>query len=73
MYLAGEANIIAVNGTFVIELVAFIAMIACRMGMSVERDARSVGENTTSTVVQSIVWVIVLDAIFAVTLQKLDL
>ena len=48
-------------------------MIACRMGMSVERDARSVGENTTSTVVQSIVWVIVLDAIFAVTLQKLDL
>jgi F-type H+-transporting ATPase subunit b len=28
MYLAGEANIIAVNGTFVIELVAFIAMIA---------------------------------------------
>lgn len=52
---------------------AFIAMIACRMGMSVERDARSVGENTTSTVVQSIVWVIVLDAIFAVTLQKLDL
>lgn len=52
---------------------AFIAMIACRMGMTVERDARSVGEHTTSTVVQSIVWVIVLDAIFAVTLQKLDL
>ncbi len=51
----------------------FIAMIACRMGMSVERDARSVGENTTSTVVQSIVWVIVLDAVFAVTLQKLGL
>lgn len=52
---------------------AFIAMIACRMGMSVERDARSVGEHTTSTVVQSIVWVIVLDAAFAVTLQKLGL
>ena len=52
---------------------AFIAMIACRMGMSVARDARSVGEHTTSTVVQSIVWVIVLDAIFAVTLQKLDI
>ncbi len=52
---------------------AFIAMIACRMGMSVERDARSVGEHTTSTVVQSIVWVIVLDAVFAVTLQRLDL
>ena len=52
---------------------AFIAMIACRMGMSVERDARSVGEHTTSTVVQSIVWVIVLDAVFAVTLQRLDI
>jgi len=50
---------------------AFIALIACRMGMAVERDARSVGENTTSTVVQSIVWVIVLDAVFAVVLQKL--
>jgi phospholipid/cholesterol/gamma-HCH transport system permease protein len=52
---------------------AFIALIACRMGMSVERDARSVGENTTSTVVQSIVWVIVLDAVFAVILQRLDI
>jgi phospholipid/cholesterol/gamma-HCH transport system permease protein len=52
---------------------AFIAMIACRMGMSVERDARSVGDHTTSTVVQSIVWVIVLDALFAVTLQRLDI
>ena len=50
---------------------AFIAMIGCRMGMTVARDARSVGEHTTSTVVQSIVWVIVLDAVFAVTLQKL--
>jgi phospholipid/cholesterol/gamma-HCH transport system permease protein len=50
---------------------AFIAMIACRMGMLVARDARSVGENTTSTVVQSIVWVIVLDAVFAVVFQRL--
>jgi len=51
----------------------FIAVIACRMGMSVERDARSVGEHTTSTVVQSIVWVIVLDAAFAVILQALGI
>jgi len=50
---------------------AFIAMIACRMGMTAARDARSVGEHTTSTVVQCIVWVIVLDAIFAVGLQRL--
>ena len=49
---------------------AAIAVIACRMGLSVERDARSVGEHTTSTVVQSIVWVIVLDAIFAIALQQ---
>jgi phospholipid/cholesterol/gamma-HCH transport system permease protein len=50
-----------------------IAMIACRMGMLVARDAQSVGENTTSTVVQSIVWVIVLDAVFAVAFQQLGI
>lgn len=52
---------------------AFIAMIACRMGLLVSRDARSVGVNTTSTVVQSIVWVIVLDAVFAVVFERLDI
>jgi phospholipid/cholesterol/gamma-HCH transport system permease protein len=52
---------------------AFIAIIACRMGMVVARDARSVGENTTSTVVQCIVWVIVLDAAFAVLFQHLGI
>jgi phospholipid/cholesterol/gamma-HCH transport system permease protein len=52
---------------------AFIAVIACRMGMLAARDARSVGVNTTSTVVQSIVWVIVLDALFAVVLQRLGI
>lgn len=52
---------------------AFIALIACRMGLLVARDARSVGINTTSTVVQSIVWVIVLDAVFAVVFQFLGI
>lgn len=52
---------------------AFIAVIACRMGMEVRRDARSVGLNTTSTVVQSIVWVILLDAGFAVMFQHLGI
>ena len=52
---------------------AFIALIACRMGMLVARDARSVGENTTSTVVQSIVWVVVLDAAFAIFFQHVGL
>lgn len=51
----------------------FIALIACRMGLSVTRDARSVGANTTSTVVQSLVAIILLDAIFAVALVKLDI
>lgn len=51
----------------------FIAIIGCSMGMTVSRDTRSIGINTTSTVVQSIVAVIVLDAIFAVIFQRLDL
>jgi phospholipid/cholesterol/gamma-HCH transport system permease protein len=48
-----------------------IGIIACRMGVDVERDTRSIGLNTTSTVVQSIVAVIVLDAIFAVIFERL--
>ena len=48
-----------------------IALIACRMGLAVARDARSVGENTTSTVVQCIVWVILLDAGFAVLFEHM--
>lgn len=51
----------------------FIGLIACRMGMTVARDARSVGMHTTSTVVQSIVAVIVLNAIFAILFVELDI
>lgn len=51
----------------------FIGMIACRMGLEVKGDARSVGRNTTSTVVQCIVWVFVLDAGFAVLFQRLGI
>jgi phospholipid/cholesterol/gamma-HCH transport system permease protein len=47
-----------------------ISVIGCRMGIGVERDTRSIGINTTSTVVQSIVAVIVLDAMFAVFFQS---
>jgi phospholipid/cholesterol/gamma-HCH transport system permease protein len=43
------------------------------MGMTVGRDTRAVGAATTSTVVQSIVAVILLDAFFAVLLQALDI
>ena len=51
----------------------FIGMIACRLGLEVKSDARSVGRNTTSTVVQCIVWVFVLDAAFAMLLQRLGI
>ena len=51
----------------------FIAVIGCRMGLSVSRDTRSIGINTTATVVQGIVAVILLDAMFAVIFQELDL
>ena len=50
-----------------------IAVIGCRMGMTVGRDTRALGIATTSTVVQSIVAVILLDAVFAVLLQALDM
>jgi phospholipid/cholesterol/gamma-HCH transport system permease protein len=50
---------------------AVVAVIACGMGLKVSRDARSLGENTTSTVVQCIVWVIILDAAFAIAFQHL--
>lgn len=50
-----------------------IAIIGCRMGMTVGRDTRAVGLATTSTVVQSIVAVILLDAAAAVILEALDL
>ncbi len=51
----------------------FIGFIACRMGLSVSRDARSVGEHTTSTVVQSIVAVIIINAIFAVAFSNVGI
>lgn len=51
----------------------FIGIIGCRMGMTVARDTRAVGLATTSTVVQSIVCVILLDAAFAIVLQALGL
>ena len=51
----------------------FIAVIGIRMGMSVSRDTRAIGTNTTSTVVQGIVSVILLDALFAIVFQKLEI
>ena len=49
----------------------FVAIIGCNMGLAVENNARSVGDNTTATVVQSIVSVILLNAAFAVIFAQL--
>lgn len=45
---------------------AAIAFIACRNGFAVSRDARSVGQRTTGTVVASLVAVILINALFAI-------
>lgn len=50
-----------------------IAVIGCRMGFAVARDTRAIGASTTSTVVQCIVTVILIDALFAVLFQELGL
>jgi len=46
-----------------------IAVIGCAMGFSVSRDTRSIGLNTTSTVVQCIVAVVLINSLFAVLFQ----
>jgi len=48
-----------------------IGLIACHNGFAVQRDARSVGLNTTATVVYSIVAVILIDAAFAVAYPEI--
>ncbi len=48
-----------------------IGLIACRVGMEVEKDARSVGLSTTKTVVRSIVVVILMNAAFTVVFANL--
>jgi phospholipid/cholesterol/gamma-HCH transport system permease protein len=50
-----------------------IALIGCRMGMDVRRDTAAIGTSTTSTVVQCIVAVILINATFAIVLQQLGL
>lgn len=50
-----------------------VAVVACHQGMTAPRDTRAIGEATTSTVVQGIVAVIVIDALFAIVLELLGL
>ncbi len=51
----------------------FIGSIACHLGLGAEPNAVSIGKNTTSTVVRSIVAVIILNAICAVVLSELKI
>ncbi len=50
-----------------------VACIGCRMGMSCENSSSGVGRATTASVVQSITWIIVADAIFAVIFTIFDI
>ena len=52
---------------------ALIGMVGCYYGLYAKRNAAGVGEATTSAVVASIVGVIVLDAVFAVCANALDI
>lgn len=49
-----------------------IALIGCLEGFKVKGSAQSVGEHTTSSVVQSIFMVILLDALFALFFMEID-
>ncbi len=51
---------------------AVIALIGCREGLRAGRSAADVGRAATSAVVLGIVWVIALDALFAVCANALD-
>jgi phospholipid/cholesterol/gamma-HCH transport system permease protein len=52
---------------------AFVALIGCHYGLRAARSAAGVGEATTMTVVSSIVVIIVLDAVFAICANALDI
>ena len=50
-----------------------VACIGCRMGLACENSSSGVGRATTSSVVQSITWIIIADAIFAVIFTIFDI
>ncbi|MES2018316.1 MAG: MlaE family lipid ABC transporter permease subunit [Pseudomonadota bacterium] len=50
----------------------FIAVIACMHGLRVSGSAESVGRETTRSVVKSIFLVLVLDALFSILFEKMD-
>ncbi len=50
-----------------------VACIGCKMGLKCENSSAGVGMATTSSVVQSITWIIVVDAVFAVIFTIFDI
>ena len=50
-----------------------VACIGCKMGLQCEKSSAGVGQATTSSVVQSITWIIVAGAIFAVIFTMFDI
>ena len=51
----------------------FIGLVACMHGMKVSGSAESVGVETTTSVVQAIFLVLILDAMFSIFFQKVGL
>jgi phospholipid/cholesterol/gamma-HCH transport system permease protein len=51
----------------------FIAVIGCMHGLRVRGSAESVGRETTAAVVEGIFLVIILDGLFSILFQRLDL
>jgi len=50
-----------------------IAAIGCQRGLSTGAGAAAVGRSATSTVVTSIVWIVVLDGLFAVLVSRFNI
>ncbi len=50
-----------------------VALVGCRQGLLVSGDVQSLGDRTTSSVVQAIFLVIVIDALFAILFLELDI
>ena len=50
-----------------------VGVIGCRQGLACEKSSSGVGLATTSAVVQSVTWIIVADAVFAVIFTIFDI
>jgi len=50
-----------------------VGLVGCRQGLLVEGDVQTLGHRTTTSVVQAIFLVIVIDALFALLYLELDI